>query len=92
MKVTLQLRGGFAGQTDSPKSVETEHLEADDATTLRRLVAAAKAESAPNRTDGMRDKVTIEDGGQLVVLSPAAAESSKFPAFCALVDWLDARA
>jgi hypothetical protein len=89
MKITLKLRGGFAGHLDEPKSVDTAQLAADEANTLTRLVAAAKAEKAPHRTEGMRDEVKIEEGGQTVVLSPSAEEVSKFSAFGALRDWLE---
>jgi hypothetical protein len=89
MKVTLQLRGGYAGHMDKGKSVDTEQLAADAVNTLTRLVAAAKAEKAPHRTEGMRDEVKIEEGGQTIVLSPSANDAPKFPAFGALRDWLE---
>jgi hypothetical protein len=90
MKITVQLQGGYAGGQVPPMSIDSEHLSAGEASTLVRLADAAKAEKAPHRTEGMRDRVTIEDGGQTIVLSPSAAEASKYPAFCALLDWLDA--
>jgi Emfourin len=90
MKVTLRSLGGFTGGILPTVTVDLERLSRDEADTLRRLVAAARAENAPHRTTGMRNTLTIEDGAQSVVLGPSDAEAGKFPAFGALFDWISA--
>ena len=91
MKVTLRSLGGFAGGVLPKVTVDAEQLPHEEADALRRLVAAAKAESAPHGTAGMRDTLTIEDGTQTIILGPLATEASKFPAFSALLDWVGAQ-
>ena len=94
MKVTLATYGGqTATMSLLPKTVDSVHLSQVEADELSRLVMAAKqAEPAelgvPGRGGDVGTRVvTIEAGGEPVVLSQSDTKSS--PAFDGLCNWIE---
>ncbi|WP_029432391.1 protealysin inhibitor emfourin [Blastococcus sp. URHD0036] len=97
MKVTLETHGGLAGGLrlgGRPVVLDAARLPEDDARTLGDLVAAARAEPAPQSArrsapDAMSYTVTVEDGSASDVLH--RSDDGMTPAFAALLDWLGGR-
>jgi len=94
MKVTLEQHGGhLAGMRRPALVVRTDTLPPDAAGELTGLVAAAKAAApAPAQgragpaPDAMSYTITVENGGQPVLLRQSDTDMSQ--AFAALLDWI----
>lgn len=94
MKITLEQHGGLAaGVRRQPRSVDTGALAPGAAAELAKLVAEAKAASAPGRSearrvpDAMGYTITVEDDGQPPLVL-RASDADMPDAFAALLDWL----
>ncbi|MGH3776267.1 MAG: protealysin inhibitor emfourin [Pseudonocardiaceae bacterium] len=101
MRVTLATHGGLAAAINlrrPPRVVDADTLAEPAAKELSQLVAAAKAaatpgevtEAGPGRApDEMSYTITVEDGGQHVVLTES--DTTMSPEFGALLSWLEER-
>ena len=98
MKVTLEQHGGLAaGVRRRPRVVETGALAPGAAAELAKLVAEARAASAPGGSgtrrapDAMGYTITVEDGGQPPLVL-RASDADMPDAFAALLDWVEEHA
>jgi hypothetical protein len=95
MKISLATRGGQAAaiyQRLPPRAVNVDSLPKEAAAELARLVNAAKnapaAKAAPGPApEAMSYTVTVEDGGEPVVLHQS--DNAMSPAFAALLGGLE---
>lgn len=94
MKIVLTTHGGLAaGLRRQPKIVDTKTLPMGAAAELERLVAAAQATRAPEKSeqdrarDAMTYTISVENGDRSAVLRQS--DSSMSPAFSKLLGWLE---
>jgi hypothetical protein len=93
MRVVLATHGGQAAAINMrlpPRVLDSDRLPPEAAAELRELVAAARAEEAPEKAENARDAmsytVTVDDGGESATIT--ASDTAMSPAFAALLSWL----
>jgi len=92
MKITLAEHGGLAGIALPPKVLDADTLNEVDARELKDLVSAAKASkpgSGGHAFDGAGYTITVEDGGQPVVIKQS--DTAMTEAFGHLLSWIKRR-
>lgn len=98
MRVALATHGGQAAAINlrlPPRVLDTGSLPPDAARELRRLVAAASAESGGTRRpgsarDAMSYTITVEDGPDSRTLT--GSDTAMSPAFADLLSWIERHA
>lgn len=95
MRVSLATHGGQAAALNlrlPPRVLETDRLPPEAAGELRRLVAAASAESDGTRRpgsarDAMSYTITVADGARSATLT--GSDTAMSPSFGALLSWIE---
>jgi len=95
MRVSLATHGGQAAAINlrlPPRVLDADSLPPETARELRRLVAAASAESGGTRRagparDAMSYTITVDDGARSATLT--GSDTAMSPAFGALLSWIE---